>query len=116
MPHQYGEPIRAEDGVLFRVENHGLGSFLFKVDYAGLERLSAIAPDEKNPLESVPQGYAAHLPQPFADADIRMDTVDVYNKYRNVIHKAAESLIDSGAQGDPVVIPADLLEREYRSE
>lgn len=116
MPYQYGEPIRAEDGVLFRVENHGLDSFLFRVDHNALKRLSDIAPYAQDPLDSVPQGYAAHLPQQFPDSDNRMDTLDIYNKYRDVIHKAADSLITAGARGDPIVISPDLLEREYRDQ
>lgn len=43
-----------------------------------------------------------------------MDTLDIYNKYRDVIHKAADSLITAGARGDPIVISPDLLEREYK--
>lgn len=114
MPYQYGEPVRGEDGVLFRVNDHGEASYLFKVSRTALEHLSSIDPESKNPLDYVNRGYTAQLPHPFADADNRMDSVDIYNKYRDVIHKAAVSLLEMKAAGDPIAISGELLEREYR--
>jgi hypothetical protein len=42
--------------------------------------------------------------------------VDVFNKYRDVIHKAAVSMLDEGKRGDPLEIPASLLEHEYAGD
>jgi hypothetical protein len=114
MPYQYGEPVRTQDGgVMFRVEDHGQASFLFKVEWATLSYLSALAPDQKNPLDVVTRGYAAQPPRRFSDADNHLDVVDVFNKYRNVIHKVAVGLIEDGASGDPIEISPQRLEQEY---
>lgn len=116
MPYLYGEPVRAQDGVLFRVDSHGRQSYLFKVGQQALEYLARVSADRKNPLDPVNRGYTAQLPHYPANADGHLDTVDVFNKYRDVIHKAAESLLADGQQGDPIEIPASLLEREYAGE
>jgi hypothetical protein len=116
MSYQYGEPVRAQDGVLFRVENHGQQSYLFKVGQPALEYLAMVSADRKNPLDPVNRGYTAQLPHSPANADGHMDTVDVFNKYRDVIHKAAVSMLTAGMQGDPIEIPVSLLEREYTNE
>ena len=114
MPYQYGEPVRAQDGgVMFRVNDHGQASFLFKVDWAALDYLSALAPDQKNPLDVVTRGYAAQPPRRFSDADNHLDVVDVFNKYRDVIHKVAVGLIEDGAKGDPIEISLKQLEQQY---
>lgn len=113
MPYQYGEPVRAPDGVLFRVNDHGESSHLFKVDRAALQYLSAIPPDQKNPLDVVTRGYAASPPHRFPDADNHLDVVDVFNKYRDVIHKVAVGLLENGMEGDPIEISPAQLEREY---
>lgn len=117
MPYLYGEPVRAQDGVLFRVNSHGDElSYLFKVSQPVLEYLSSIPADRKNPLEPVTRGYVAKPPHGAPNMDNHLDTVDVFNKYRDVIHKAAVSMLDSGAEGDPIEIPANLLEREYAGD
>ena len=116
MPYLYGEPIRAQDGVLFRVDDHGRESWLFKVGQASLEYLASVPADRKNPLEPVNRGYTAQRPHASPDMDNHLDTVDVFNKYRDVIHKAADQLLSTGAQGDPIEIPATLLEHEYRGD
>jgi hypothetical protein len=114
MPYQYGEPVRSQDnGVMFRVNDHGQRSYLFKVDWAALAYLSELVPDQKNPLDVVSRGYAAQLPRRFADADNHLDVVDVFNKYRDVLHKVAVALIEDGAQGDPIGISVQQLERDY---
>lgn len=100
--------------MLFRVEDHGCDNFLFRVAHGALKRLSDIVPDDEALLDSIPQGYAAHLPQRFPGSDSRLDALNIYNKYRDVIHKAAESLVAAGVRGDPIMISADLLEREYK--
>lgn len=106
--------MRAQDGgVLFRVNDHGEASFLFKVDWAALDHLSALAPDQKNPLDVVTRGYAAQPPRRFSDADNHLDVVDIFNKYRDVIHKAAVGLIEDGVGGDPIEISLQRLEQEY---
>ena len=51
MTYRYDEPIRAEDGVLFRVHDHALRSFLFKVDKPVLEALYVADIGPKNPID-----------------------------------------------------------------
>lgn len=114
MPYQYGEPVRSyDDGVMFRVNDHGQESYLFKVEWTALAYLSDLAPDQKNPLDVVTRGYPAHPPRRFSDADNHLDVVDVFNKYRDVIHKAAVGLIEDGVTGDPIDISMQRLEQEY---
>lgn|GEM_PF-6741114 len=106
--------MRAQDGgVMFRVNDHGQLSMLFKVEWATLDYLSSLAPDQKNPLEGLTRGYPAHPPRRFSDADNHLDVVDVFNKYRDVIHKVAVGLIESGTSGDPVEISPQILEQQY---
>ncbi|HYD33200.1 MAG TPA: hypothetical protein VEA39_01415, partial [Methylophilaceae bacterium] len=82
--------MRAQDGgVLFRVNDHGKISVLFKVQWATLDYLGALPPDQKNPLDMPTRGYPAHPPRRNPDDDNHLDVVDVFNKYRDVIHKAA---------------------------
>lgn len=98
---------------MFRVNNHGEESHLFKVEWTALAYLSELAPDQKNPLDVVTRGYAAQPPRRFSDADNHLDVVDVFNKYRDVVHKVAVGLIEDGVRGDPIEISIERLELAY---
>ena len=114
MTYRYDEPIRAEDGVLFRMHDHALRSFLFKVSKPALEALYEADIGHKNPVDPADRGYPSQHVFRHVDPSQPFDSVDAYNHHREIVHRAAVKLIESRAcQPDveePVVITAGMLQ------
>ena len=109
MTFRFEEPIRTEDGVLFRVYDHEQHSYLFKVERQALEQLAAPALKPKNPVDPISRGYASEQFQKLGRATNRPDHVDIYNQHRDAIHFVAVKLICAGFSGDPCIITSEML-------
>jgi hypothetical protein len=109
MTYRFEEPIRAEDGVLFRVYDHEQCSYLFKVARQALEQLAAAALKPKNPVDPTNRGYASEQFQKLGRATNRPDHVDIYNQHRDAIHQVAVGLICAGISCDPCIITSEML-------
>ena len=116
MTYRYDEPIRAEDGVLFRVHDHALRSFLFKVGKPALEALYETDIGRKNPIDPADRGYPSQRPFGHVDQERPFDSVDAYNHHREIIHRVAITLIEASAckpaEVEPVPITADMLKTD----
>ncbi|HEX5539235.1 MAG TPA: hypothetical protein VFX01_05540 [Methylophilaceae bacterium] len=110
MTYRYDEPIRAEDGVLFRIHDHALHSYLFKVDKAALEGLYNASLGKRNPVEPTDRGYPSQHAFAHVQSQQPFDVVDAYNHHREIIHQVAIALIKAGAPGDPIIITAPMLD------
>lgn len=109
MTYRYDEPIRAEDGVLFRVHDHAGQSRLFKVEQAALEALYATGLSSKNPVDPADRGYPSQHTFRHVSRNQPFDTVDAYNHHREMIHQVAVALLSAGVAGDPVMITTEML-------
>lgn len=109
MTYRYDEPVRSEDGVLFRVHNHAQQSFLFKVEKSVLEQLYATRLGKRNPIDPTDRGYPSQHVFRHVDDQRPFDVVDAYNHHRELIHHAAVELIAAKASGDPIMIPLERL-------
>jgi hypothetical protein len=114
MTYRYDEPIRAEDDVLFRVHDHALRSFLFKVDKPVLEALYVADIGPRNPIDPADRGYPSQHLFRHVDDDRPFDSVDAYNHHRELIHRAAVTLIESRAcrpmDEEPAAITRQMLQ------
>lgn len=115
MAYQYDEPIRTENGVLFRVHDHAQHSYLFKVEQRALEDLYDTSLGKKNPVEPTDRGYPSEHVFRHVEEDRPFNVVDAYNHHRELIHQAAVSLIDAKATGEPITITTDLLNKASNS-
>lgn len=109
MTYRYDEPIRAEDGVLFRIHDHAQRSYLFKVEKSALEALYNVGLSKKNPLEPTDRGYPSQHVYGHVDKKRPFDVVDAYNHQREVIHQVAIALIAANVTGDPILITTEML-------
>ncbi len=114
MTYRYDEPIRAGDGVLFRVHDHALRSFLFKVGKPALEALYEADIGLKNPVDPADRGYPSQHVFRHVDDDRPFDSVDAYNHHREIIHRAALTLIEARAcradGAEPTTITREMLQ------
>lgn len=114
MTYRYDEPIRAEDGVLFRMHDHAMRSFLFKVSKPALEALYEADIGHKNPVDPADRGYPSQHVFRHVDAGQPFDGVDAYNHHREIVHRAAMALIESSAcrpdAEEPTLITTQMLQ------
>lgn len=109
MTYRYDEPIRAEDGVLFRLHDHVQRSQLFKVEKAALEEMYNASLGRKNPPEPTDRGYPSQHVYHHVDDNRPFDVVDAYNHHREVIHQVAVALLAANVDGDPITITSEML-------
>lgn len=110
MTYRYDEPIRAEDGVLFRVHDHTeQHSYLFKVEKTALQELYQTHLSKLNPIDPADRGYPSQHVYRHVDDQRPFDTVDAYNHHRERIHQVAVALLETQAEGDPITITPAML-------
>lgn len=107
MNYNYSRPVRAQDGVFFRMTDFNKRNYLFKVTQQALRQIAGSEVAVNNPLEPVDRGYPSDKPLP--EIQDQPSNIDVYNEHASEIHKIAEQLIDRKSQGEPIVIDPETL-------